>query len=100
MVLEEDWPIEKKRRLIRKAIELYRIRGTVKGIKLFIALFTGHEPDIKENIWPFRGWRVLSRSALGPRLTLFRVWVTTCSSLRNDLFLARLSANLQSPRRR
>ena len=28
----------KKRRLIRKAIELYRIRGTVKGIKLFIAL--------------------------------------------------------------
>ena len=58
MVLEEDWPIEKKRRLIRKAIELYRIRGTVKGLKLFISLFTGHEPDIKENQWPFRGWRI------------------------------------------
>jgi phage tail-like protein len=65
MVLEEDWPIEKKRRLIRKAIELYRIRGTVKGLKLFISLFTGHEPDIKENQWPFRGWRIGATSEIG-----------------------------------
>ena len=65
MVLEEDWPLAKKRRLIRKAIELYRIRGTVKGLKLFIALFTGHEPDIKENQWPFRGWRIGATSEIG-----------------------------------
>jgi phage tail-like protein len=65
MVLEEDWPLEKKRRLIRKAIELYRIRGTVKGLKLFISLFTGHEPDIKENEWPFRGWRIGATSEIG-----------------------------------
>jgi phage tail-like protein len=65
MVLEEDWPLSKKRRLIRKAIELYRIRGTVKGLKLFIALFTGHEPDIKENQWPFRGWRIGATSEIG-----------------------------------
>jgi phage tail-like protein len=65
MVLEEDWPIEKKRRLIHKAIELYRIRGTVKGLKLFISLFTGHEPDIKENQWPFRGWRIGATSEIG-----------------------------------
>jgi len=65
MVLEEDWPIQKKRRLIRKAIELYRIRGTVKGLKLFISLFTGHEPDIKENQWPFRGWRIGASSEIG-----------------------------------
>jgi phage tail-like protein len=65
MVLEEDWPLEKKRRLIRKAIELYRIRGTVKGLKLFISLFTGHEPEIKENVWPFRGWRIGVTSDIG-----------------------------------
>lgn len=65
MILEEDWPLAKKRRLIRKAIELYRIRGTVKGLKLFISLFTGHEPDIKENQWPFRGWRVGATSEIG-----------------------------------
>ena len=65
MVLEEDWPIEKKRRLIRRAIELYRIRGTVKGLKLFISMFTGHEPEIKENVWPFRGWRIGVTSDIG-----------------------------------
>lgn len=65
MVLEEDWPLAKKRRLIRRAIELYRIRGTVKGIKLFISLFTGHEPEIRENEWPFRGWRIGVTSDIG-----------------------------------
>jgi phage tail-like protein len=65
MIIEEDWPIAKKRRLIKKAIEMYRIRGTVKGLKLFISLFTGHEPEIKENEWPFRGWRVGVTSDVG-----------------------------------
>lgn len=58
MIVDEDWPIEKKRLLIKKAIELYKIRGTVKGLKLFIALFTDHEPEIVENAWPFRGFRI------------------------------------------
>ena len=58
MVVEEDWPIAKKRRLIKKAIELYKIRGTVKGVKLFISLFTDHEPNIIENAWPFRGFQI------------------------------------------
>lgn len=58
MVVEEDWPIEKKRRLIRKALELYRIRGTVKGLKLFLSLFSAAEPQLQENKWPFRGWRI------------------------------------------
>jgi phage tail-like protein len=68
MVLDEDWPVTKKRRLIKKAIELYRNRGTVKGLKLFISLFTGHEPEIKENVWPFRGWRVIDDEAVGARI--------------------------------
>jgi phage tail-like protein len=65
MVLDEDWPVNKKRRLIKKAIELYRNRGTVKGLKLFISLFTGHEPEIRENEWPFRGWRIGVSSEIG-----------------------------------
>ncbi len=58
MVVEEDWPVEKKRRLIRKALELYRIRGTVKGLKLFLSLFSAAEPKLEENKWPFKGWRI------------------------------------------
>ena len=65
MILEEDWPKAKKRKLIKKAIELYRIRGTVKGLKLFISLFTGNEPEIIENAWPFRGFRVGITSGIG-----------------------------------
>ena len=65
MVLEEEWPKEKKRKLIKKAIELYKVRGTVKGLKLFISLFTGHEPEIRENAWPFRGCRIGVTSGIG-----------------------------------
>lgn len=65
MVLDEDWPLAKKRRLIRKAIELYRTRGTVKGLKLFLGMFTGNEPIIRENEWPFRGWRIGVASGIG-----------------------------------
>jgi phage tail-like protein len=65
MVVDEDWPLSKKRRLIRKAMEMYRIRGTVKGLKLFISLFTGHEPVVRENQWPFKGWRIGVSSEIG-----------------------------------
>lgn len=65
MVLEEDWPTAKKRTLIKHAIDLYKVRGTVKGLKLFIALFTGHQPEVRENEWPFRGFRVGVTSLIG-----------------------------------
>jgi phage tail-like protein len=65
MILEEDWPKAKKRKLIKKAIELYKVRGTVKGLKLFISLFTNHEPEIIENAWPFRGFRIGVTSGIG-----------------------------------
>jgi phage tail-like protein len=65
MVLDEDWPLAKKRRLIRKAIELYRVRGTVKGLKLFLGMFTGAEPIVRENEWPFKGWRIGVTSGIG-----------------------------------
>lgn len=65
MLLEADWPTSKKRRLIKKAMELYRLRGTVKGLKLFIALFTGFEPYLHENEWPFQGFRIGTSSTVG-----------------------------------
>lgn len=58
MVLEEDWPEIKKRNLIRKAVELYHLRGTVRGIRIYLKIFTGVEPKIIENHWPFEGMTV------------------------------------------
>ena len=65
MLLEPDWPVNKKRRLIKKAMELYRLRGTVRGLKMFISLFTGFEPHLAENEWPFPGFRIGTTSTVG-----------------------------------
>lgn len=65
MLLEPDWPENKKRRLIKKAMELYRLRGTVRGLKLFISLFTGMEPELVENEWPFKGFCIGISSTVG-----------------------------------
>jgi phage tail-like protein len=56
--LDLDWPEAQKRALIKRAVDLYRIRGTRRGLTLFLRLFSEHEPDIEENRWPFRGFRV------------------------------------------
>ncbi len=56
--LDLDWPETEKRALIKRAVDLYRIRGTKRGLALFLMLFTGNEPDIEENSWPFKGFRV------------------------------------------
>lgn len=66
-----DWPEEQRRALIKRAVDLYRIRGTRKGLTLFLKLFTGHEPDIEENTWPFKGFRVEGEGAeQGARVAL------------------------------
>jgi phage tail-like protein len=69
--LDLDWPEPQKRALIKRAVDLYRIRGTKRGLALFLRLFTGHEPDIAENTWPFKGFRVEADGAeLGARVGL------------------------------
>ncbi len=66
-----EWPETEKRSLIKRAVDLYRIRGTKRGLTLFLKLFTGHEPDIEENTWPFKGFRVEAEGAeLGARVGL------------------------------
>jgi phage tail-like protein len=58
-----DWPEEQKRALVKRAVDLYRIRGTRRGLTLFLKLFTGHEPEIQENTWPFKGFRLEGEGA-------------------------------------
>ena len=58
-----DWPEAQRRSLIKRAVDLYRIRGTKRGLTLFLKLFTGQEPEIKENTWPFKGFRVEGEGA-------------------------------------
>lgn len=60
-----DWPEPRKRALIKRAVDLYRIRGTKRALALFLKLFTGYEPDIDENVWPFKGFRVETEARIG-----------------------------------
>ena len=63
--VDPGWPETKKRALIKRAMELYKIRGTVKGLKVFLAIFTNYEPEIIENTWPFKGFRIGVHSTVG-----------------------------------
>lgn len=63
--LDENWPEEKKRQLIKRAVDFYRLRGTPRGLQLYLKLFTGHEPDIIENQWPFKGFQIGVNSTIG-----------------------------------
>src|SRR5690606_5910952 len=63
-VMDENWPVEKKRYLLRRAVDYYKIRGTVKRMKLFISYFVGVEPDIYENQWPFKGFQIEVHSTM------------------------------------
>jgi phage tail-like protein len=47
--LDENWPVERQRALIAQAAELYRWRGTVRGLAAHVALYTGTEPEIVDN---------------------------------------------------
>jgi hypothetical protein len=64
-VVDLDWPEAKKRALIKRAVDLYRIRGTRRALALFLKLFTGYEPNIEENTWPFKGFRVDTEARIG-----------------------------------
>ncbi len=50
LVLDENWSLEQRRRLIHSASELYSRRGTRRGLIEYIKLYTSVEPDISEYV--------------------------------------------------
>jgi len=46
--LDTGWPVERQRALIADAVEIYRWRGTRRGLKRHIAAYTGIEPIVQE----------------------------------------------------
>lgn len=44
-----NWPEEKRRELLRRAFQLYTMRGTTRGLRQMIELFTGGETSIIEH---------------------------------------------------
>ena len=52
LVLDDQWDEAKRRQLIAEAVELYRWRGTVRGLKRYLEIYTGRIPEIREWRWP------------------------------------------------
>jgi len=48
IALDETWPPDRQRALVGQAGELYRWRGTVRGLAALLALYVQAEPEITE----------------------------------------------------
>ncbi len=62
--LQNNWPIAKRRRLVRQAHRLFALRGTPEGMKLAIELYAGVRPQILE-LFKLRRWIFVNGSRLG-----------------------------------
>ncbi len=50
LALDPTWPIERRRELVKSAVELYRWRGTKRGLSEYLRIYTGSVPEISEYI--------------------------------------------------
>ncbi|GAB6095360.1 hypothetical protein JCM14469_16120 [Desulfatiferula olefinivorans] len=48
LTLDPEWQENKRRTLIARAVDLYRRRGTVGGLRQYLNIYTGMEPEIRE----------------------------------------------------
>ena len=46
--LEDDWPLDRRRQLVASAIFLFRMRGTVMGLRAELAIYTGGAVNVME----------------------------------------------------
>jgi phage tail-like protein len=65
MPLLEGWDEEKRREIIQRTPELYRLRGTAAGLKLALRLFADVKAEIHEGEWPYPGLVIGRSSTIG-----------------------------------
>ena len=65
--LDPAWPIQRRRELVAKASELYRWRGTRRGLIEYLRIYTGTKPQIVEYI---PGMILDAETALGENTVL------------------------------
>jgi phage tail-like protein len=48
LALDESWPLERRRAVLAEAVDLYRVRGTSRGLEAHLRLLTGTDVEIEE----------------------------------------------------
>jgi phage tail-like protein len=54
LALDPNWSIERRRELVRHCVELYRWRGTKRGLSEYLRICTGTVPEISEHVLGMR----------------------------------------------
>lgn len=49
LVVDENWSVERKRRLVAQTVELYSARGTARGLAALVELYTGERPEVEDS---------------------------------------------------
>lgn len=94
LVLDARWPEERRRDVVKAAPELFRWRGTRRGLAHFLRLYTGIEPEITEpslrDIANDRNqaYRFTVRLRVGRRSPLSRQLVETIIETEKPAFAA------------
>ena len=45
---DESWPLDRRRAVLAEAVDLYRVRGTARGLAAYLRLLTGADVEIEE----------------------------------------------------
>jgi phage tail-like protein len=70
LTLDEQWPEEKRRLLLLAMVQLYRRRGTRRGLQDYIEIYTGRKPQIAEH--GAHNFQLSKSNRLGPSVALGR----------------------------
>jgi phage tail-like protein len=63
LTLDENWPEEKRRELVKRACHLFTMRGTLRGLQELVELYTGHRFVILEH-FKMRRWLTLGDNTI------------------------------------
>ena len=62
LALDETWPLDRRRELVGSAVELFRDRGTRRGLREYLRGYSGVEPKITDG---YGGLLLAGNSKLG-----------------------------------
>jgi phage tail-like protein len=63
LTLDDNWPEEKRRELIKRAHQFFNMRGTLRGLQELLKLYTGEKLPILEH-FNMRRWLILGDDAI------------------------------------
>ena len=70
LALDPRLPLERRRVLVRCAYELFRRRGTPKGLRMYLTLYTGVAPLVLEH-FKLRRWLFVGDGTLGDQSAVY-----------------------------